>query len=200
MTVSRLIILVILFSIALPADARNRLREANQPEDIASSDLWVTPMIDWNRLGHRPGRGRSTEIWTIDGPPLNKVTFYVGIRDDETLFDEVDRRNRPLPRFSSTMLLLDIPNLLENSYLIGRGVTLFSVENAEPTEFADQPGVRFEYRFAASDQVRRRGEAYAMLYDEELYLVTYEAPTIYYFDNSIDAFRQLIASATLEDD
>ena len=194
----QLVLAATLIALAFPAEGRNRLREANVSENIASSDVLVTPAIEWNRLSHRPGKGRSTEIWTIDGPPLNEVTFYVGIRDDETLFDEVDRRDNPLPRFSDTMLLLDIPRLLQNSYQIGRGVTVYELESAEPTDFMGQPGARFTYTFTASDEVRRRGEAYAMIWEGELYLVTYEAPAIHFFDITIEPFRQLIQSARFE--
>lgn len=193
-----LVVAATLIALAIPAEGRNRLREANVPEDIASSDVLITPAMDWNRLSHRPGRGRSTEIWTIDGPPLNEVTFYVGIRDDETLFDEVDRRDNPLPRFSETMLLLDIPTLLQNSYQIGRGVSVFELGSVEPAEFIGQPGTRFTYTFTASDEVRRRGEAYAMMREDELYLVTYEAPAIHFFDITVEPFRQLIESARFE--
>jgi len=177
------------------AASANRLMGASQPARIGNSALWVTPAQDWNRLSARPGRG--SEIWTLDGDSLNNLTFYAGIENGRPLFREANRRTQPLPRFSATMLLPDIPNFLENSYRAGRAVTIFTMERVEPVQFAGQSGVRVNYSFTAGDEVRRRGEAYGALVGGRLYLVTFEAPAIHYFDASIEASRRVIASASI---
>jgi hypothetical protein len=182
-------------AVAAPALAGNRLMPANTPARIANSALSVTPGRDWNRLSARPGR--AGEVWTLDSDTLNNVTYYAGVEADRTLMREVDRRNRPLPRFSSTMLLADVPTLLENSYRVGRSVTVFSMDQVEPAQFAGQSGVRFNYSYTSEDEVRRRGEAYGAIVGGRLYLVTFEAPQIHFFDASIDAFRQLVATSTI---
>lgn len=180
---------------ATPAVAGNRLMPANTAARIANSSLSVTPSRDWNRLSARPGR--AGEVWTLDSDQLNNVTFYAGIESDRTLMREVDRRNRPLPRFSSTMLLADVPALLENSYRVGRGLAVFSMDRVEPVAFAGQNGVRFNYSYTGEDEVRRRGEAYGAITGGKLYLITFEAPQIYFFDASIESFRQLVGSSTI---
>ncbi len=186
---------VALLLMAPAAAIANSLIAANAPVRIANSTLSVTPSQDWNKLSARPGR--SAETWTLDGDALNNLTYYAGIQSDRPLFREVDRRNRPLPRFSATMLLADIPTLLENSYRAGRSVAVYAIEQVEPVQFAGQSGVHFRYSFTAGDEVRRRGEAYGAIVSGCLYLVTYEAPAIHYFDASIEAFRQVIASAAI---
>lgn len=178
-----------------PAVAGNRLIAANAPVSVAGSAFSVTPARTWNKLGARPGRG--AEVWTLDGPALNEITFYGAIQTDRPIFREVDRRNRPLPRFSSTMLLTDVPALLENSYRAGRGVTVYTTDRVEPTRFGGQNGVRFEYSFTDGDEVRRRGEAYGALVNGRLYLITYEAPVIHYFDASLEGYRQVVGSITI---
>jgi len=190
-----LIALAGLFATGGPAVAGNRLIEANAPVRAAGA-FAVTPARTWNKLGARPGRG--AEVWTLDGPALNEITFYGAIETDRPIFREVDRRNRPLPRFSSTMLLTDIPTLLENSYRAGRGVSVYSSDRVEPTRFAGQNGVRFDYSFTDGDEVRRRGEAYGAIMNGRLYLITFEAPVIYYFDGSVEAYRQVVDTATLD--
>jgi hypothetical protein len=192
MRASTLLLAILL--VAAPA-AANRLIPANAPVQIAGSVLTLTPARDWNRLSARPGRG--AETWTLDGDALNNLTFYAGIDNDRPIFREVDRRNRPLPRFSSTMLLTDIPTLLENSYRVGRGVSVFAIDRVEPTRFAGQSGVRFHYSFTAEDEVRRRGEAVGAVFRGKLYLVAFEAPAIHYFDVSVEDYRRLIGTATL---
>jgi hypothetical protein len=180
---------------ASPAVAGNSLIEANGQVRVANSALTVTPTRAWNKLGVRPGP--STETWTLDGEALNDLTFYGGIEDNKPIFREADRRNHPLPKFSSTMLLADIPTLLESSYRAGRSVAVFQVERVEPEQFAGRSGVHFGYSFTAPDGVHRRGEAHGAIIDGHLYLITFEAPVIHYFDTSIEAFRQVVGSATI---
>lgn len=182
--------------VSAPALA-NKLIKAGQTVEVAKSDLQATPKIDWNRLNLRTGR--DAETWTLDGELLNDVTFYGEIEDGKTLFREVDKRNRPLPRFSSTMLLTDIPAMLESSYRIARETPIFEITNAEPTTFAGRKGIRFAYEFLGPDEVRRRGEASAAIIDGKLYMSSYEAPMLHFFDKSVEAYREVLASLKIED-
>ena len=184
----------VLFAGSSAAVAGNRLIEANAQVRVAGNAFGVTPARTWNKLGAQPGRG--AEVWTLDGPALNEITFYGAIQSAQPIFRERNRREQPLPRFSSTMLLTDIPTLLENSYRAGRGITVYTTDRMEPTRFGGQNGVRFEYSFT-EDEVRRRGEGYGAIVNGRLYLITYEAPVIHYFDSSIEAYRQLVSSTTI---
>jgi hypothetical protein len=178
-------------SLSTPA-AANRLIAANVAVPVAKSDLQVTPTIDWNKLNARPGR--NSETWTQDGELLNDLSFYGGIEDGKTLFREVNKRNRPLPRFSETMLLTDIPMLLESSYRIARDVSIFSIDSTEPAKVAGRDGVHFTYSFVSPDELRRNGEAHAVIANGRLYMATFEAPTLYYFENYVGVYRQVAAS------
>ena len=160
---------------------------------VARSNLQVTPDRDWNKLSGRPGR--DSETWTIDSDLLNDLSFYGGIQNGATLFREVDRRNRPLPTFSGTMLLNDIPSLLENSYRVTRGTTVFTIDQQEPAQFLGNAGVRFSYSFVANDNVRRKGEGNAAIIDGKLYMMTFEAPVLHYFDSGIASYRHLVSTA-----
>jgi hypothetical protein len=183
--------------VAGPALAAYKYMAKGKAVVVGKSEMMVTPPIDWNKL---PGRiGRNAESWTLDGLPLNDVTFYGGIADNQTLFREVDKKNKPLPRFSATMLTPDVADLLEGSYRIALGTPLFEVTAMEPTTFAGHQGFRFTYNFTATgDEVKRQGEALGAIVDKRLFLVTYEAPAMYYFDKHRENFRQLAATAKLE--
>jgi hypothetical protein len=182
-------------SLATAATAHD-LIAAGTSVTVARSTLMVTAGGDWNKLNNRPGR--NAETWTLDGEQLNDLSFYAGIETGRPLLREVDRRNRPLPPFQSTMLPSDIPVLLESSYRIARDISIFTISHQEPVRFAGHDGIRFRYDFVGPDDIRRSGEAQGAIIDEKLYLITFEAPTIYFFDRSIDAFRTLAASARLQ--
>lgn len=181
--------------IAAPAWAYKLVRHG-QAVTVAKSTLTVTPGIDWNRMQSRPGR--DAEAWTLDGLGLNEVTFYGGVENNRTLFREVDKRDRPLPRFSSTMLPPDIVQLFESSYRIAGGTALYATESAEAATFAGAPGFRFTYSFTLlGEDVRRRGEATGAIIGGKLWLITFEAPAIFYYDRSLTDYRALVASARL---
>lgn len=161
---------------------------------VAKSALSVVPAIDWNRVQKRPGR--HAESWTLDGLPLNEMTFYGGIVPGQALFREVDRRDKPLPRFSSSMLAPDIVQLFESSYRLAAGSSLFTIDAVAPATFAGRPGFRFAYSFVQQgEEVRRIGDATGAVIDGRLYLITFEAPAIHYFAHNVADYRAVVATA-----
>jgi hypothetical protein len=187
--------LVLAFVLLLPAGAiaSNSLIEAKQSVAVAKSALMVTPDREWNKMGTRPGS--NGETWTFDGAPLNDLTFYGGIVSGKTLFREVAKRTNPLPQFTSTMLITDVPSLLENSYRVALDTGLVVIDGVEPAAFAGHKGIRFAYNFTDADEVRRKGEGYAAIIGGRLYMITFEAPALHFFDSGIDAARAVVASA-----
>lgn len=178
------------------ANAGYKMMEANQPVTVAKSTLTVTPDRRWSKLGARPGR--NAESWTIDGMELNDLTFVAGIDDGKTLFRDIDKANNPLPRFSATMLAPDIAQLFEASYRVALGTPLMSIESLEPAKFAGVDGFRFTFSLThQGDEVRRMGEAHGAVIDKRLYLITFEAPAIHYFERDRAAARKIAESATL---
>lgn len=185
---------MISLAVAAPAMAGNSLISPGKKVLVAKSNLALTPAREWNKLGARPGT--NGEIWTIDSDDLNKVTFYGGIVPGKTLFREVDKRNRPLPKIEATMLPTDIPVLLENSYRIALGTPLITIDLMEPTRFAGAEGIRFTYSYVRQNEdLRRKGEARAAMIQGKLYMITYEAPALYYYEKSLSDYHQLANSA-----
>jgi hypothetical protein len=179
-----------------PAHAGYKLMPQGTPVAVAKSTLTVTPPRDWNRLGARIGR--RAESWTLDGLTLNDLTFYGGIEHDKPLFYEVDKKNRPLPRFASTMLPPDIAQLFEASYRVVLGTSLMSIDSIAPARFAGADGVRFTYSVTIQgEEVKRHGEARGAVIGGKLYLMSFEAPAIHYFNRDVDSFRALADSAKL---
>ena len=172
-----------------------KLIAAGTPVTVARSGLTVTPSENWNHLG--PRLGRNAESWTLDGLTLNDVTFYGGIAGGETLFKARNAKDKPLPPFSATMLPPDIVQMFEESYRIANDTTIFTVDKVEPAKFLGASGVRFTYSFTSKDEVARKGVANAAVVGGKLYMITYEAPVIYYFDRTIDAYAKLVDSGVV---
>jgi hypothetical protein len=186
---------IILFASALvavgsPALA-HKLIKAQPTKEIARDSFSAVPSIEWNRLSEKEGKYQ--EIWTLDGDSLNKVTFFGGVPVGEPLFREEDKKREPLPKVSAGMLITDIPAILENSYRTQGRASRMTIGEQEPAKLNGHSGIKFSYSYVfADDEVERRGEALGAVIDGKLYLVTYEAPSLYFFDKDLNNFRQLL--------
>lgn len=182
--------------IASPAIAGNAYREKGKAVAVSDTPLLVTPARDWNRLGI--SAGKRTEIWTLDGEDLNDVTFFAGIEPEKPLVRETDRKHKPLPRFTKETLLAELPELLEGTYRASKGLATFTVSGAAPERFLGQEGIRFTFEYVDEDDLRRKGEARATIVKGLLYMATFTAPTLHYYDRTLTDFRALADSAKLQ--
>lgn len=183
-------------AVCAPAFGGNSLVSPGLQKGVAKSGLSATADGEWNRLARRDGK--FVELWTRDGDSLNKVTFFGGVPSGQPLLREADKKNRPLPKVSSNMLITDIPTLLESSYRIQFSANRFTVNAQEPVMFSGYPGIKFSYTFTSdADEVERKGEAVGAFIKNKLYLVAYEAPAIYFFDKDLGSFRTLASSLKL---
>ena len=182
---------------ALTADAAqaNAYREKGKTAQVADSGITVTPPRDWNRLDARPGK--HAETWTLDGEQLNDITFYGGVEPGKPLVKERDKKREPLPKFKATTLLIEVPELLEQTYRTDKQIGTFSLTGSKPDRFLDRDGVRFTYEYTDRDNLPRKGEARAVLVGGKLYMVTFDAPRLHYFDRTLADYRALTDTARL---
>lgn len=179
---------------AVPAGA-HKLRVAGEPVTVSDSAMTVTPNKDWNRLDARVGK--NTETWTLDGEQLNDVTFFVGIEAGKPLVRERDKKRIPLPKFMTSTLLIEVPELLEGTYRTYKQIASFTLQSTQPVKFLGTDGALFRYEYVDADLLTRKGEAYAAIINGKLYMMTFDAPRLHYFDRSISDFRALVSSARL---
>jgi hypothetical protein len=179
----------------VPAAMAHKLRVKAETVAIADSSLMVTPPRDWNRLGQNIGK--NAETWTLDGEQLNDLTFYAGIAPGKPLVKERSKKKDPLPKFQKTTLLVEVPELLEGTYRTVKKIGAFKVTGSEPTPFLGAAGVFFTYEYTDEDQITRKGEARAAIVAGNLYMISFDAPRLYYFDKTIADARALVATAKL---
>ncbi len=187
--------LTLVVSVPVAAHA-NAFREKGKPVRIRDSALSVTPPRDWNQLGTKPGK--FAETWTLDGEQLNEVTFYAGVEPGEPIVRERNRKREPLPKFRSTTLLVEVPELLEGTYRAYRQIATFAITSSRPVTFAGQEGVAFSYDYLDSDDLPRKGEAQAAIVRGRLYMITFDAPRLHFFDRGVGDYRALAGAARLE--
>jgi hypothetical protein len=155
----------------------------------------VMPPRDWNRLDARPGK--YAETWTLDGEQLNDVTFYGGVEAGKPLVKERDKKRAPLPKFTASTLLVEIPELLEGTYRAYKQIGNFKLTGSTRGTFLGREGVQFTFEYIDQDELPRKGEARAVIIGKRLYMVTFDAPRLHYFDKTLPDFRALADAARI---
>lgn len=173
--------------------AAHSLRKQGEAVQVADSELTVTPGRDWNRVSGSVGK--KTETWTLDGTQLNDVTFYGGIEPGKPLVKERSKKKDPLPKFTASTLLVEVPELLEGTYRAFKDVPAFTLTSTKPGKFLGNDGVLFAYEYTDADNLTRKGEAQAAIIGGKLYMVTFDAPRLYYYDQVITEYRALASTA-----
>jgi hypothetical protein len=114
------------------------------------------------------------------------------------MFRAMDRINRPLPKFTSTMHAAEVPALLESSDRVAREVRIFSTDTVEPAPFAGREGNTL-LPTRSSDLTICGAPAKATPPSSGAASIwpPLEAPTIHYFVRDVDSFRQIVASLKL---
>jgi hypothetical protein len=158
----------------------------------AAGSLSVTPPAGWNRWSKKPQK--RGELWSLDGPMLNRLEFFGGVRQGEPLAKERNKKREPLPKFMSDMKASDVADLIEQTIRNSEGSVDFTLETVEPAQFAGSPGFRLSYRYTI-DELTRRAEAQGAIIDGKLYMIAFTAPAVYYFDAGLPRARAVIDSA-----
>ena len=63
------------------------------------------------------------------------MTFYGGIEPGKPLMKERSKKHDPLPKFTETTLLVEVPELLEGTYWTQKELSAFNLGQAAPTKF-----------------------------------------------------------------
>lgn len=189
---------ILAFTLAIFATAPLAAKWTLKPEGarvaVAKSGLTVVPGAGWNSWSFRPGK--KAELWSYDGPVLNQIEFIGGVASGEPLARERNKKDKPLPKFNPKMLPTDIAQAYEQTQRIVSQSPDFTVEAMEPVTFAGHPGIKFTYRYTRpEEELTRRGEARGAIIGGKLYMISYAAPAVHYFDAHLTKAQAIMDSA-----
>jgi hypothetical protein len=181
---------------ASQAQAGWKLVKEAVPVKVAKSTMAITPAEAWNRSSYRASK--KGETWTLDGTGLNEVYFVAGLLPGEALYKDHNKKNNPLPLMGKNLQLTDIPEFYESSQRVAYNTSVYTVTGIEPVKFLGRDGVRFTYTFAVQgNPLQYKGIAQAAMIDGKLYLISFNAPELTYFDRDKAKAETIFASATL---
>ena len=145
----------------------------------------VEPQIQWSRV-----KTGAIEEWTVDGPILQAVRFFDGVKDGDPLVP-VYGENQKRPLFRAGMNATEVQEFVVDS-MSAMGFTDMRAENLRPFQFGSLPGFRFELQYLSAEGLELSGIAAGTTSGEKLYLILYTGARSHYFDkHKADVERML---------
>lgn len=184
------------FAVALVAAGCAQVSHVATGEVTLRDRLTVTVDKAWNQFER--GLGDNTPTWTQDGITVDALRFYAGLKDGELIAPTPSepKGTKPLA-FKSGMQPAEIVGLVEAAYT--RDGSSFQLDRLAPQPFAGQPGFRFEFNAVRKyDEVRLKGIGWGAVRNGELFLITYTAPRLSFFDRHIASAEAIAKSARIK--
>jgi len=162
-----------------------------KPTSHNLSGMSVKPNVAWNQAPNSVGKNVTS--WTTDGQLLNEVLFFQGIESGQALINK-RQKDQELPIFRDDMLPNEIMEMFEATVSLMTNSTLISTSNLKPRMVDNTPGFEFDLDYISRNEVERRGHAVATVRDNKLFLIYYQAASLYYYDQSVENFDQIVNS------
>jgi hypothetical protein len=160
--------------------------------------MTVKPGSKWKRLLAGTNQTRWEEVWTWNGPQLDRIALVGGLPDGKAIIFRETNSDQQVPVFRADMTALDLISMVEVSYRVN-GVTVFNFDSVEPVDFLGGLGVRLRYNYTSGIGIAKRGSCVMSVVDKKLYAMKLESVAGHYFDTVDPEFDLLIASARLRE-
>ena len=172
--------LLALFAVLLLAGcATPTVSRVEQGDQVVGERMVVKLDGPWNRFDNFGGYPVPT--WTMEGFTVDRLQFFIGVKDGATLVPQSDaaREKRPLT-FRKSMQPHEIVALFQ-TLLSGDGST-FTLDKLDPVTFLGGQGIRFQFSLVRRvDEVRLSGFGYVRVNGDELHAILYQAPRLGFY-------------------
>lgn len=186
----RLLCLVAVFALSGCA----AISKVEQGDQVVAGRMAVKLEGPWNHLENMAGIQVPT--WTVEGITVDRLQFFVGIKDGRQLVNLPAGQNKQLVVFQASMEPHQLVSLFE-AMLTADGST-FALERADPAPFLGGQGIRFQYSLIRRiDDVRLSGLGYARIVDGELYAILYQAPRLGFYPRYQAQVERMAQTASL---
>jgi hypothetical protein len=160
----------------------------------AGGDLRIDSEMEWTRYSEM-----RSQLWTMDGQPLNLLYLIPGVREGEYIFlgSRQTRRRPDGPFFRSGMRADEVRDLIVDG-LLAAGLVGVQTQDLRPDDFGGREGLRFEMTMTNQQGLKYQGMAAAFEHDQRLALALFLAPSEYYYPRDADKVARMLDSLRLE--
>jgi hypothetical protein len=161
---------------------------------VSVSDAWNKVTDPWEREPY--------DIWTQEGIPLDHLRLWGGVKSGKALvakptvlFRSPGEKDPRYPTFTAGLPPDKLVSLFEALYANEGAVAITRVE---PTVFAGEKGVRFEFTLARqADDVTLKGVGWAAIHKDELFAATFAAPRLAFFQRLLPMAEAVVKTARI---
>jgi len=170
-----------------------------QLSKVSSGDVAIRQRLlvrvdnPWNQFDRIAGD--TTPTWTQEGISVDTLRFHVALKDGELIAPTPPepKGQKPLA-FKASMQPSEVISLYEAYY--SRGGSTFKLEKVGPATFIGQPGFQFEFSSVRkTDEVQLRGMGWGAVRNGELFVITYTAPRLGFYQRGIGSATAIAKSA-----
>lgn len=172
----------------LAACSNFTLAPADKPQKVAF--YTVTPDATWNRASPTAG---NQEIWTIDGPLLESLQFFSGIKDGKPLLPPAAGAKKKHPVFRKAMTASEVQELTVDT-MAQTGFADVRSTSLVPASFGELQGFRFAMDMTTGEGLDFQGLALGTVKDDRLYLIVYTGASQHYFAAHEEKVERIFAS------
>jgi len=170
-------------------------------DQVVNGKLVVNVSQAWNKVTD-PWEGGPYDMWTQEGIPLDHLRLWAGVRPGKALvakptvlFRAPGEKDARYPTFVAGLPPDKLVSLFEELYA-NEGVV--EITRVEPTVFAGEKGVRFEFTLARrADDVVLKGVGWVAVHKDELFAATFAAPRLTFFPKLLPMAEAVVKTARI---
>lgn len=153
-------------------------------------DMETDSSLDWARMKYI-----RSQLWTIDGSPLNQFIFISKVKPNEHVFLLArERKSRPDgPWFKPGMRPDEIQNIMLDGWR-QMGFAQVAATNLRPARYGNVDGLRFDVVMTNQNGLIYKGTAGAVERDQRLNVMYWIAPQEHYYGRDIAAVNNMFDS------
>jgi hypothetical protein len=176
-------------------------------EQVVNDRLAVHVTHGWNKISD-PWDIDPYDTWSQEGMPLDHLRIWGGVRPGQPLMTKPavfsrapDAKEPRVPTFRMGLTPEKLVGLFEELYATAGTVTITKVE---PTVFAGEKGVRFEFTLARRrDDLDMQGVGWLAVrqdatWGEELYAATFVAPKLSFYQRLLPMAEAVVKTARVK--
>lgn len=191
--------ILVLLWVALLAGCAAKMVKV-EGDQLVNNRMTVRVSEAWNKVVI-PNDPQPYETWTQEGLTLDHLRLWAAVPSGQSLIAlppgaTAEQKKRRLPTFEAGMQADQLVNLFEVMY--ANDGSIVTISKVEPTVFAGEKGVRFEFTLTRkSDGVHLNGMGWMAVRKGELFAASFVAPRLAFFQRLAPKAESVVNTAAI---